>query len=149
MKRRVAVRGIAIQGGKILCAQLKPYRHADSPTYWCTPGGGVDPGEALVPALEREIIEETGVAPQVGDLLYAQQFIHKDVEQMEFFFHITNPEDFTNIDLSQTSHGKDEIEKIEFVDPKVTHVLPVFLQEEDVEAHIREKRGVKIFNYLD
>ena len=37
-------------------------------------GGGIDIGEAAIPALEREIFEETGVKPSVGSLLYLQQY---------------------------------------------------------------------------
>jgi ADP-ribose pyrophosphatase YjhB (NUDIX family) len=146
MNRRVAVRGIIVRDGKLLCARLKPYRHKDALDYWCTPGGGVDPGEPLVPALQREVFEETGTIPEVGSLLYVQQFIHKDEEQLEFFFHITNARDFLNIDLSKTSHGQHEIEEIGFVDPRKHNVLPKFLSEESF-ANLT-KQPTKIFNYL-
>ena len=70
--RRIAVRGIILKGNTILCAKLKktPGKDStDSIDYWCTPGGGVDVGEPLIPALEREMIEETGIKPVIGNLL--------------------------------------------------------------------------------
>ncbi len=146
MQRRIAVRGIITQGEKIFCARLKPYRHADALEYWCTPGGGVDLGGALIPALEREIFEELGIKASVGNLLYVQQYVHKDIEQLEFFFHITNAEDFLTIDLSKTTHGATEIEEAAFINPKQFIILPKFLSTEPFEN--LESQPVKIFNYL-
>jgi 8-oxo-dGTP pyrophosphatase MutT (NUDIX family) len=146
MQRRVAVRGIVILNGKILCVRLKPYRHADASTYFCTPGGGIDEGEALVPALEREMLEETGVPAKVGRLLYIQQYTYKDIEQMEFFFQIENAKDYINIDLAKTTHGIEEIEEIGFIDPATENVLPKFLTTESFdEASLATP---KVFNYL-
>lgn len=150
MKRRVSVRAIIENEGKVLLVQLKPYPGSivlDEP-YWCTIGGGVDDGESIVPALEREVMEETGVKAVIGNLLYIQQFVNSGKEQMELFFHVTNTEDFMDIDLSMASHAEEEIEKIEFVDPASEHVLPRFLSDEDVAAHIAAQAPVKIFNYI-
>ncbi len=146
MQRRVAVRGIIILDGKIFCVRLKPYRHKEASTYWCTPGGGVDDGQALIPALEREMIEELGVPAKVGRLLYVQQFTFKDQEQMEFFFQIDNPRDYLKIDLSKTTHGEQEIAEYGFIDPSSKNVLPDFLK----SAAFDEKTlsTPQLFNYL-
>lgn len=150
MIRRVAVRAVVVHEGKLLAVELKPYEGStilDKP-YWATPGGGLDPGEALIPALEREVIEETGIKPVVGKLLYIQQFAHNDKEQMEFFFNVTNAEDFLHVDLSKTTHGAIEIEKIDFIDPKNSHILPAFLKEVNLESDITSSGPTKIFSYL-
>ena len=115
---------------------------------WCTPGGGLDPGEALVAGLERELFEETGVKPVVGELLFIQQFSYKDIEQFEFFFHITNGQDYQNIDLSKTSHGTEEIAEIAFMDPASIEILPKFLSEVDIVDAITNQRPTQVFNYL-
>lgn len=39
------------------------------PTFWITPGGGVDPGETDLEAAVREVAEETGLAIADTDLL--------------------------------------------------------------------------------
>ncbi|HLB66115.1 MAG TPA: NUDIX hydrolase, partial [Candidatus Saccharimonadales bacterium] len=146
MIRRVAVRGIIVSNGKLLCARLKAYGGKQATDYWCVPGGGIDIGEAAIPALEREIFEETGVKPSVGSLLYLQQYPYEHGEQMEFFFHIKNPKDFIDIDLSKTSHGEEEIAEIDFVEPASTNILPKFLTTESFDN--LEKQPTKVFNYL-
>jgi len=139
--RRVAVRAVIERNGKILCVKLKKYvgraTKNDNRVYWCTPGGGVDVGEPLIPALEREVIEELGVKPKVGNLLYIQQFEHDNIEQLEFFFHVTNGEDFLAINLGETTHGAIEIAEVDFIDPKTSGlVLPTFLSEQNIPVDI-------------
>ena len=130
MIRRVSVRGIVLHEGKLLCVRLKKYKEQhlkQDNSYWCLPGGGLDEGEALLDGVKREMVEETGVIPEVGSLLYVQQFTFGEKDYLEFFFHITNSQDYLNIDLSQSTHGEAEIEQIEFIDPAAQHVLPEFL----------------------
>lgn len=115
--------------------------------WWCLPGGTVDAGEALEASLEREMYEETAITPKVGKLLYVHQFMFKDKEQLEFFFHVTNPTDYLNVDLNKTSHGAEEIEKTEFVDPKETVILPKFLTEESLQDQIKPEVPVKFFSF--
>lgn len=150
MIRRVSVRGIVLHNGKLLCVQLKPYKgHLKrNDSYWCLPGGGLDEGEALIPGIEREMLEETGIRPEVGNLLYIQQFNHGEKEYLEFFFHITNSKDYLNIDLSKTTHGLEEIEEIAFIDPAASHILPEFLKTEAIVAHAASNAPVKIFSGL-
>ncbi len=50
----------------------------DGGTYWLLPGGGVDFGESLAEALEREVLEETGVIVETGDLVFANDSIPPD-----------------------------------------------------------------------
>lgn len=149
--RRIAVRGVILKGDTILCAKLKKTPGKDSTDtvgYWCTPGGGVDEKEPLIPALERELIEETGIKPVVGSLLYVQQFVHNGREQLEFFFHITNYEDYDTIDLDATSHGAIEIAEIGFIDRASHTILPAFLAERDLVADAAAGT-TNVFNYIE
>jgi 8-oxo-dGTP diphosphatase len=138
MTRRVTVRGIVLHDGKLLCVRLKPYKEhlKRDNSYWCLPGGGLDEGESLVAGVEREMVEETGIKPVVGNLLYVQQFTHSEKHYLEFFFHITNGEDYLEIDLSKTTHGLEEIEEIGFIDPANNHVLPEFLKTENLVGQV-------------
>jgi len=150
MNRRVAVRAIIIDNGKLLAVRLKPYGGTGASIasdQWCTVGGGVDAGEPLIPALEREVLEETGIMPKVGNLLFVQQFMYKETEQMEFFFHVTNTGDFKNIDLSKSTHGLEEIEEINFISTQGSTLLPKFLTQIDFGTY-DVKAPTQFFNYL-
>jgi ADP-ribose pyrophosphatase YjhB (NUDIX family) len=151
MVRRISVRGIVLHQSKLLCVRLKPYQgslRAGSTDYWCLPGGGLEEGEALTAGITREMVEETGVKPAVGALLYVQQFAHGDVDYIEFFFHITNSKDYLQIDLSQTTHGEEEIAEIGFVNPATTHLLPEFLTTEAIATFAGSNTPTRIFSRL-
>jgi len=152
MQRRVAVRGIALYEGKLLCTKLRPYDGAmikPDVDWWCLPGGTVDEGEVIHKALVREFEEETGILPDIGKLLYVHQLKTEKKEHLEFFFEIKNPADFLSIDLSQTTHGMEEIEAIEFVDIESTIILPDFLKHEFIEEQVRGDNPVKFISSTD
>lgn len=147
-KRRIGVRAIIFKDGKLLANKFF-HEDGESP-YWATPGGGLDPKEDLIEGLSREIIEETGVTPRIGRLIFVQQFrsSRQDCnEELEFFFHVTNPEDFVSIDLESTTHGAAELTRCEFIDPK-EYLLPQFLQTIDIESYITEQKPVFLFTEL-
>lgn len=150
MIRRVTVRGIVLHEGKLLCVKLKPYKDhlKRDNSYWCLPGGGLDEGEALIPGVEREILEETGITPKVGNLLYVQQFTYNDKDYLEFFFHVTNSQDYLHIDLSKATHGADEIAEIGLVDAASTKILPEFLMSEPLEAFAASNAPTKVISRL-
>ena len=155
MRRRVNVRGIIINDqGEIFCQQLTA-NNGKGLNFWCTPGGGLEMGESLLDGLRREMIEETGVKPEIGKLLFIQQFAesgeqsaHGLNEQLEFFFLITNWQDYQHIDLEQTSHGVEEVAECGFVDPKTTRILPSYLTEVDLDWLINESTDVQIISEL-
>ena len=149
--RRITCRGVVLHGGKLLTVRLKQYKGAlpGAGGYWCIPGGKLDRGESLVDNVRREMLEETGVAAEVGNLLYVQQFEHDGEEFIEFFFHITNSADYLNIDMSKASHGEEEIADIAFVDPaQVERIMPAFFATRDLAADAANYTGPKLFNYL-
>lgn len=132
--------------GKLLCVRLKPYFKKPDRDYdfWCLPGGGVDDNEPVVEAFKREMVEELGIEPKVGRLLYVHQF-HRDDDKdtVEFFFHIANPRDYLNVDINSTTHGPAEIEAVDFVDAKAVRVLPKFLSAEELTAFIESDEPVR------
>lgn len=141
-ERRITVRGIIYQDGKLFAQQLK------GKDYWCTPGGGLDPYESLHDGLTRELIEETGIAPKIGKLLYVQQYADANKEFLEFFFHITNPEDYHTIDLEATTHGLIEVAHCEFIDPAQRTILPEFLQTANIGGILTTDAPVSVTSYL-
>ena len=155
MRRRVNVRGIIINDqGEIFCQRLTA-RNSDGRNFWCTPGGGLEMGESLLDGLHREMVEETGVEPEIGKLLFIEQFAesgkqsaHGPNEQLEFFFLITNWQDYRHIDLEQTSHGVEEVAECGFVDPKTTRILPGYLTEVDLNWLVNESTDVQMMSEL-
>lgn len=152
MERRVGVRGIAYRDGKLLSVLHKD--HEGNPVdFWAIPGGGLDPAEPIEQCVYREMIEETGIAPKIGRLLFVQQFpftrhTGQVREQLEFFFHIENPDDYETIDLSSTTHGEHELAEIAWIDPKTSNVLPEFLQTIDLDEYTTNDKPVFIWNEL-
>lgn len=146
--RRVTVRGVILDGNKVFAQQLHK-TVAKNRDWWCTPGGGVDEGEDLLTALDREMIEETGVKPAIGRLLFVQQYTESpQSEQLEFFFHITNAGDYEDIDLANTTHGTLEIAQYGFIDPKEVNLLPADLQTIDIKKLVDENQPVVYINHL-
>src|SRR5690606_18627493 len=122
-QRKVRVRAIIEHDGKFLFVQ---HPNHETGTY-ALPGGKLDEGEELVAGIEREVVEELGVQPIVGRLLYVQQLFMPDHESLEFFFEVQNGQDFVDVRLETTTHGRLELEKALFIDPKQHPVLPEFL----------------------
>lgn len=146
--RRINVRGIIFKDGKLLSQQLTPDHHGNERDYWCTPGGGLDDNESLQDGLIREMIEETGVEPKIGKLLFIQHFYDGEKEQLEFFFNIENPDDYETIDLAKTSHGLIEIRKTEFINPSDHEILPAFLQTINIADYVNNDRPVYLSTKL-
>ena len=57
--------------------------------------------------MERELIEETGIKPVVGNLLFINQLINDTHHRIEFFYHIKNSADYINADLSAATHANE------------------------------------------
>ena len=59
--------------------------HDDRP-FWTPPGGGVELGESLAEALQREAKEETGLSLRVGPLRYTLDFVRPPLHAVSFYF---------------------------------------------------------------
>lgn len=57
-----------------------------SGTFWAPPGGGMQFGETAPQALVREFAEETGLAVEIGDLLFVNEFMQPPLHAVELFF---------------------------------------------------------------
>ena len=82
---RVAVGALVVEAGKLLmiCRAKAP-----GSGVWAIPGGGVEVGETLREAAEREIFEETGLQIRAGEPFYAFEIIEKDVQGKVRFHYV-------------------------------------------------------------
>jgi 8-oxo-dGTP diphosphatase len=66
-KRTLVVAGLVVREGRVLITQRGPLqKQPELALKWEFPGGKVEPGEAPVAALVRELREEIGVTVSVG-----------------------------------------------------------------------------------
>lgn len=83
-KLRVRANGLVVKDDCLLLVELKtpilPF------PYWMPPGGGLQFGEALQPAVEREVREETGVIVYASQLMYVHEYINVPWHAVEFYF---------------------------------------------------------------
>ena len=77
-KHIVAVAGLVTDADGRVLMVLSPRRD------WEFPGGQVEEGEDLVAALEREILEETGVRVAVGQLVGVYSNVKSHIVMMDF-----------------------------------------------------------------
>jgi 8-oxo-dGTP pyrophosphatase MutT (NUDIX family) len=54
--------------GRVLLLHITEPQHPDVDDCWELPGGGIDPGESLVEAAQRELVEETGLSIPEDDI---------------------------------------------------------------------------------
>lgn len=107
----VKVRGVIIHDNKLLIV-----KHKES-QFMALPGGHLEYGEDVITCLKRELIEELGVLPEIGRLLYISTFMNnKKDEYVEFFFEIKNGEKYLNIDGLERTHAH-ELAEILWVSP--------------------------------
>ena len=81
---RLRVNGLLVQDQALLMVQL--YSPVSRELVWTPPGGGVQFGESLSQALEREMLEETGIRVQTGALWYMHELRKNGFHAVEFYF---------------------------------------------------------------
>jgi 8-oxo-dGTP diphosphatase len=116
----IRCRGIIVHDGKLLLV-----RHVGGKDFYAFPGGHLDFGEDPQECIRRELIEELGVEPHIGRLLYVYTFMTKDgVQSVEFFFNIENGMEYLTHEGKIKSHAY-EIAEVVWVTPtEVRHILP-------------------------
>lgn len=142
--RKVTVRGVIYQDGLVFAQRLITDQGVNK--FWSIPGGKLDPGESLTDGLSREMIEETGVEPDIGNLLLVHQFQHKDYDYIEFFYHLKNTTDYHLVDIVNTTHGVEEVAEFGFVDPSKVELRPSGIAQIDLQKLIATSKSVPLLN---
>jgi len=104
MERKTIIRcrGIILNEEKLLVV-----KHDKDFDYYAFPGGHLEWKENPKECLEREIMEEFGIKPIIGRLLYIHTFVKKEEYFIEFFFEITNGKDYLNVKELNGSHSQE------------------------------------------
>lgn len=97
----IRCRAIILHEDKLLVV-----RHTKESVFAALPGGHLEYGEDPVSCMKREIVEELGIEPVIGRLLYVNSFVDGDVcHSIEFFFEVKNGYDYIDCDKLVRSHS--------------------------------------------
>jgi ADP-ribose pyrophosphatase YjhB (NUDIX family) len=111
-KTLIKVRAIILHDKKLLAV-----KHPHDTSFAALPGGHLEWDEDLKECLSREIVEELGVKPEIGRLLYVNKYTQEDGKHyIEFFFEVKNGADYLNTEKLARSHAF-EIAEIVWVSP--------------------------------
>lgn len=122
-KLRVRVCGVCQQENKLLLVRHDSTLNNNA--FWAPPGGGVDFGETMQQALEREMLEETGVKVSVGRFLFINEFVQPPLHAIEFFFEvkITDGSIITGSD-PEAAADKQLIRQVQWLPIKELQAIP-------------------------
>src|SRR5712691_8724860 len=116
---RRAARALLIADRSVLLIKGCDPAHPELGTWWLTPGGGIEDGEAIEVAAAREVLEETGldIAPDRFGAVIATRVAHfefdqKEYRQREWFFAVM-VEPFT-----PHTRGWDDVEQRALLDQR-------------------------------
>ena len=97
----IRCRAIILHEGKLLLV-----RHPHDTSFAALPGGHLEWGEDIKECLTREIIEELGIKPDLGELLYIHTYADGEtIQSVEFFFEVTNGNKYIGRENVKRSHA--------------------------------------------
>lgn len=120
---KIRCRGVLVHNNKLLVVR---HKHQDiEADFYALPGGHLEYGENPQECMVREIKEELGISPAIGRLLYIHTLVpHEGAQSIEFFFEVTNGEEFVRHEEREKTHAH-EIAEVSWVSPHETfHILP-------------------------
>ena len=129
---RVRVAGILEEDNKVLLIE----HTKNNRSYWLLPGGGVDWGESIEEAVEREFLEETNLKVKIEEFLFISETLAPDKSK-----HVINLYFRVRRESGEMALGDegilsdlrfftlDEIEKIKIY-PNINDILKKILKKE-------------------
>lgn len=91
---RVRASGISVTDNRVLLVGMSGL--VEGMLYWCPPGGGVKFGESVRDAVEREILEETGLRATTGRFMFFREYLNPPLHALELYFE-ASIEDFSGL----------------------------------------------------
>jgi integral membrane protein len=137
--RRITVRLLAFSGNKLLAIQPKEN------AAWHVPGGAVELHETIEQALERLVLEQTGIRPKIGRLAYMVQSRTKKTEQLELYFKVTNEHAYTMTTLHKHLMKAKAVDELGFIKAEANQeLLPAFLRDKTTLSLAKQTTGQTI-----
>lgn len=97
----IRCRAIILYKGRLLVV-----RHVHDTSFAALPGGHLEWGEDVRECLSRELVEELGVKPDIGRLLYINTFLDGGhIQPVEFFFEVLNGKEYVDSENMSRSHA--------------------------------------------
>lgn len=124
-KFAIRCRGIILDEGKLLVV-----KHVKGGAFAVLPGGHLEWKEDIKECFRREIVEELGITPQIGRLLYINNFIDGKKQSIEFFFEVLNSRDYRNSKDIPRTHAYEIVEMCWLAPDDDTIILPEKLGED-------------------
>jgi 8-oxo-dGTP diphosphatase len=114
---KVGTKALIVKDDKILMVRTA------NATYWDLPGGRINNGEEVGPALQRELMEELGIQVELGPLIHSSQTLHglDKSNQLYLMFQAT----LTNTD-AVFAIPTEEVEEIWWLDKNQLPELKTF-----------------------
>ncbi len=135
-ERRVACRGIVIQGDQLLLS------YEEKTGQYMLPGGGQEPGETIAECCRREIGEETGIQVSVGErYLVVREFYEEWMYETHFFLcsAVGSAEQRLTAREQQTGMVPRWV--------KIDEAISVFTKHQDYAQTDEERRGIYFREY--
>lgn len=124
--KTIKCRGIIFNNDKILVV-----KHSINHDFYALPGGHLEGQEDAKECVEREIFEEFGIKPEVGKLLYINQYKYFENDNfLEFFFEIKNSQDYLDIGKLKGSHSYELVDVLWVSKEDDINILPKKLNED-------------------
>jgi len=142
---KMRARGIIVHDNTLLVVQ-----HSKEVPHFCLPGGHAEWGEDPRTCLERELVEELGVKPTIGKLLYVHSFMQNNYTQIvEFLFEVLNADAYTGPRDNHASHAH-EIADVRWLAPDNTDymVLPEIVRYALKDGTLLTAPEPRFINYL-
>jgi 8-oxo-dGTP diphosphatase len=127
----IKVRGVITHNDKLLIV-----KHLGD-GFMALPGGYLKFGEDVIACLKRELVEELGVLPDIGRLLYINTFMDKN-EHLEFFFEVKNGREYLNIEKLERTHAHELVEILWVSPDSDIEILPKQFNEDFKKGKIFE-----------
>jgi 8-oxo-dGTP diphosphatase len=128
----VAGKAIIVADGKVLVLRQSPEAAVDGANRYHPPGGIVEPGESLQPALLREVTEEVGLKVRIADLLAVEDGrVNIRGEDCQFFWvyylcHLIGDKQVV-LQIEEASAfawvGMDDLTKIDILEPSRSVIM--------------------------